>query len=73
VVREVAAGRLRVEPFAHIALGAAGAPGHFFRAQRAGARQGLVQAELRTQADHHAGVAGGEVTYGSRHEGVELG
>jgi hypothetical protein len=58
----MAAGRLRVAPLAHVALGAAGALRQFFAAQRAGAGQRLVQAELAAQADHHAGVAGAQVT-----------
>jgi hypothetical protein len=72
VVAQVLAGSLGVEPLAHIALGAAGAPRQLLRAQRPGAGQGLVQAQLVAQADHHAGVAGGDVAHGPHDEGLDL-
>ncbi len=73
VVADVAACRLLVQPFAHVALGAAGAPRELFRAQRAGAGQRLVQPELAAQADHDAVVRRRDVADRARRERVELG
>ena len=73
MVADVAARGLRVEPLAHVALGAAGARGELLGAERAGAGHRLVQAELAAEADHHAAVAGGKVADGAHREGFELG
>ena len=71
VIGDIAAGRLRVQPFAHVALGAAGPRGDFLGAQRSGAGHRLVEAELAAEADHHAGIAGRQVADGARGEGLE--
>ena len=57
VVLDVAAGRLRVQPLLHVALGAAGAVGELGRRERARARHRRVQPELVADPHHHAAVA----------------
>ena len=61
VIGDIAAGDLRVEPFAHIAFGAVGTRRQFARADRAGAGHRLVEAEPVAEAHHHAAVTGREV------------
>jgi hypothetical protein len=39
--------------------------------QGAGAGHGLVEAKLAAEADHYAGVSGGEILQGLLHQGVE--
>jgi hypothetical protein len=72
VIDDIAAGRLRVQPFAHVTLGAAGAPGEFGRGQRAGSSHRLVEAERLAEADHDAAIGGGEIADGLADKGVEL-
>ena len=71
MILHIAAGGLGVEPFAHIALGAAGAAGQFSRADRPGAGHGFVEPELVAKADHDAAIAGGQIADGLTDEVVE--
>ena len=72
VVLQVPGRGLAVEPLEHVALGAARPLGDLGRGQRPGAVEGLVKAEPVAQADHHAAVAGGQVTEDLIEERFEL-
>src|SRR5690606_23383469 len=58
MIVDVAAGDLRVEPLPHIALRTAAAARHLMRAERPGARHGLVESELVAEGDHDAPASG---------------
>jgi len=71
-VGDVARHDLAVEPLADVALAAAGALGDVRRGERPGAGGGAVQAELVSEARHHAAVAGGDVAEHLADERLEL-
>jgi len=72
VVVHVAARGLRVQPFAHVALGGAGARGELGRGERAGAGQCAVQAELVAHHHQRRVQRRADLVDGAEHELLQL-
>ena len=73
VVLDVAAGGLRVEPLAHVALGRAGARGELAGRERPGAGERAVEAEAVAHHDQRRVERGADLVDGAEHELLELG
>ena len=72
MVIDITAGHLRVQPFAHITLGAFGALRHFAGTHWPGAGHRLIETELVAKADHDTAITGGNIADGAADHDIEL-
>ena len=72
VVGDVAAGGVRVQPLAHIALGGVRAAGKLCGCERLAVAHGLVEAQPVAEHDQDGVHGGADVAYRAAHEGVKV-